>query len=111
VAARNGINLPQVAYDYLVHGTRPADPRYDTTYRWLCFRLDFRAYRELSSRSELSFVGWLLSLLAARKVYNLFSWTDPVPCLLVAGDRAKSWLRRGLDHLRLWLQRWLSTAL
>jgi len=111
VAARNGINLPQVAYDYLVDGTRPENTSYRTTFRWLCFRLDFRAYRELSARAELSFIGWLLSLFASFKIYHLFSWTDPVPFLLAMGDRANVWLRRRLDHLRSRLQRWLSTAL
>ncbi len=110
VAALNGINLPQIAYDYLVQGARPPEMPYRTAFRWLCFRHDFHAYRELASRGELSFGGWLYSLLASRKVYDLFSWTDPLPCLMVAGIRARSLLGRGLDHLRLRLRQWLSTA-
>jgi predicted ATP-grasp superfamily ATP-dependent carboligase len=111
VAARNGLNLPQIAYDYLVHGARPPETPYCTAFRWLCFRHDFHAYRELASRGELSLGGWLFSLLASRKVYHLFSWTDPLPCLMVAGSRVQLWLRRGLDYLRLRLRQWLSTAL
>src|SRR5258706_4776440 len=79
MAARNGVNLLQVAYNYLVHGARPKCMRYRTTFRWLCFRLDFRAFRELASRDELSFGGWFLSLLPLPKVYHHFSWTYPIP--------------------------------
>lgn len=111
MAAKNGVNLPLVAYDYLVHGARSADTRYRTAFRWLYFRLDYRAFRELASRNELGVVGWLLSLIRSRKVYHLFSWTDPLPCLSFWGNRAISRSRRGLDHLASWLQRWLSTAL
>ncbi len=111
VAAKNGVNLPQVAYDHLVHGARPADTRYRTTFRWLYFRLDYRAFRALVSRNELGVIGWLLTLIRSRKVYHLFSRTDPAPFLRWEGDRVKSRVRRGLDNLSLWLQRWLSTAL
>jgi len=111
MAARNGVNLPQVAYDYLVNGTRPAGTRYRTTFRWLCVRPDFHAYRELASCGDLSLGGWLLSLLASRKVYDLFSWTDPAPCLRVGIDRARSRLRRWLDYFISWLRQWLSSAL
>ena len=111
MAARNGINLPQVAYDYLVYGARPESARYRTTFRWLCFSLDYRAYRELAARGKLGCIGWLYSLLASRKVYDLFSWTDPAPFLYAWGNRVKSRLRRLLDHCVSWLQQWLSTAL
>jgi len=111
MAAKNGVNLLQVAYDYLVDGKRPADARYRTTFRWLCFPMDYRAFRELASRDELTFSGWLLSLLASRKVYDLFSWSDPVPFLCSWRDRASARLRRGFEHFTSWLQQWLSTAL
>jgi predicted ATP-grasp superfamily ATP-dependent carboligase len=105
LAAKNGINLPHVAYDYLVHGARPACAGYWTKFRWIFPRLDFRAYHELASRGELSLGGWLLSLLASRKVCDLFSWTDPVPSLWYAVARIRSGLKR-----RLRLRQWLSTA-
>lgn len=110
LGAKNGVNLPQAAYDYLVHAARPAQTRYRSTYRWLCPRLDFLAYRELASRGELNLPGWLASLVRARKVYDLFSWTDPAPWLRQWSNRARSRLLRGLDRLRLRLLRWLYTA-
>jgi hypothetical protein len=110
VAARNGVNLPQAAYDYLVHGHHPASARYRTAYRWLCLRLDWRAYRDLASRGELTLTGWLASLLARRKVHDLFSWTDPLPLLQALNGRVQSRLYRSRDRLRIRLQQWRSTA-
>lgn len=81
LGAANGLNLAEVAYRYLVDGERPADGRYGERYRWVDFRFDYLAFRELASRGALSWRGWLSSLLAKRKVYQLFSWTDPLPFL------------------------------
>lgn len=111
VAARNGVNLPQVAYNYLVHGAHPASVRYRTAYRWLCLRLDWRSYRQLASRGELTLGAWLASLLGSRKVHDLFSWTDPIPFLRAVSDRVRSRLRRSRQEFTNRLQRWLSTAL
>jgi predicted ATP-grasp superfamily ATP-dependent carboligase len=110
LAARNGVNLPKVAYDYLVHGLRPAGTRCATSFRWLYFRLDVRAFRELASRRELSLGAWLLSLLASRKVCHVFSWTDPIPFLCYWRERLKTRLQREIGRLKTGLQRWLSTA-
>jgi predicted ATP-grasp superfamily ATP-dependent carboligase len=105
LAARNGLNLMKVAYDHLLHGARPCEPlAYRTRYRWLCLRPDYRAYRELSARGELSAGRWLASLLRP-KVYELFSWTDPLPFLAACLLRVKRVPRL---TVRLW--RWLSTA-
>jgi len=110
LAARNGVNLPQVAYDHLVHGAQPSPQPYATRYRWLCPRLDYRAYRELAARDALSLAGWLASLVQAPKVYDLLSWTDPLPWLHAWRRRLSSRLSRGYGSVRLRLQRWLSTA-
>jgi D-aspartate ligase len=110
MAARNGVNLLQVAYEYLTSGARPPAARHRTTFRWLCLRLDYRAYREAASRGELTLGAWLGSIARSRMVYDLFSWTDPVPFVRYAADRVRSRLRRSLDHLRTWLRQWLSTA-
>lgn len=80
LGAVNGVNLPLVAYRYLLSGERPATQTYSTRYRWLNFRLDMHAFRELrgDSRASLSTVAWVRSLLAP-KVCRLFSWRDPAP--------------------------------
>ncbi len=106
LAARNGLNLPRIAYDYLVHGTRPAALGYRTGCRWLAFGTDFRAYRELAARGELGTAAWLRSLVRARKCYDLFSWSDPAPFF-------RHWaqeIRVRAPRLRARMVRWLSTA-
>lgn len=105
LGARNGVNLPKIAYDYLVSGARPAPQatRYVERYRWLCLGLDRRAFRELASRGELSAGRWLASLAAAPKIYDLFAWSDPLPFLLYWATRIRSGLARRMH-------RWLATA-
>jgi D-aspartate ligase len=111
VAAKNGINLPAVAYDYLVHGAAPAlaESSHGTSYRWVCVRLDAAAYRQLSSRGELTFRAWIASLLRGPKVYELFSWSDPHPMLRAAKNRVVDALTRRLARVPF-LQRWHATA-
>ena len=107
LGAVNGINLPALAYAYLVRGERPqAAARYRTAYRWVYLRYDWRAYRELAARRELGLGGWLASLLARPLVCQLFAWRDPMPFLRRCYDRASTSLPRVPARVR----RWLSTA-
>jgi predicted ATP-grasp superfamily ATP-dependent carboligase len=106
LAAANGLNVPRVAYDYLVHDRVPAaTPRVRTNRRWLSLRLDYRAYRDLASRGELGLWRWLSSLAFSRKVYDVFAWTDPLPL-------ARYWIRRvhRVPRVTARLTRWLFTA-
>ncbi|HEX6692992.1 MAG TPA: hypothetical protein VF110_17765 [Burkholderiales bacterium] len=105
LGARNGINLPRVAYDYLVHGRRPQPTRYRCTHRWVDLRVDRQAYRQLHAQGRLSLAGWLWSLARTPKVYTLLAWDDPLPF-------ARYWLRRikRLPQLTTRLTRWLFTA-
>ncbi len=94
VGAKNGVNLPRVAYDFLVHGRRPEPAWAGTRYRWLAWRYDRRAFRELRSNGEISVAGWLWSLVQAPKVYELFAWSDPLPFVRFLGRRVERRLRR-----------------
>jgi len=106
LGAANGLNLPLTAYEYLVHGKRPAAPRgYRTKHRWLYLRFDWLAYRELAARGELTFHGWLASLASAPRVCQLFRWDDPLPFLF----RLRHFGSR-LPQLTTAMRRWLSTA-
>jgi len=105
LGAKGGVNLAQVAYDYMTRGLRDAPVQMRTGYRWLSPRLDYLAYRALAGRRELTASAWLASLLSTRKVYDLFSWTDPMPALAVLWDEL-----RNFSRLRHRLMRWLSTA-
>lgn len=102
LGAANGVNLPKVAYDYLLHGRRPVhvEPRLDT--RWLALRYDRRARRE----AGMGLLAWARSLAEAPKVYEYFSWSDPAPFLRHVGDK---WRAR-IPRLTARLTRWLSTA-
>lgn len=111
LGAASGVNLPRIAYDYLVHGARPARaPAYAVGRRWLCPRLDWRAYRAYAARGELGFGAWLASLAVAPLVYDTFSWTDPLPWIRLRARRAPARLRRELGQLATRLRRWRSTA-
>lgn len=103
LGACSGVNLPRVAYDYLLHGTRPVHVEASTGLRWLHFPYDRRAYRDLAARGELTRWRWMVSLLEAPKVYDLFSWSDPMPFLRYWETRARSALARRMH-------RWLATA-
>jgi predicted ATP-grasp superfamily ATP-dependent carboligase len=106
LAARNGLNLPRVAYDYLVHGKKPSQNEYGTAYRWLSLRTDYRAYRALAARGELDAWRWLLSLARSRKVCDVFSWSDPLPVF----EHCRRQLRVRVPRYTARLIRWLSTA-
>jgi predicted ATP-grasp superfamily ATP-dependent carboligase len=100
LGAKNGVNLPQVVYDYLVHGKRAAHREASLAYRWLSFSLDRAACRELAARGELGPARWLASLAQAPKVYAIFSWSDPAPFLRYWRGRLE----------RRWRRLWHSTA-
>ena len=103
LGAKNGVNLPRVAYEFLTLNRRPQRAPARTRYRWLSLRHDLRAYRELSSRGELGLAAWLRSLAYAPMVYALFSWSDPLPFV-------RYWTQRIGAALSRRVHRWLATA-
>jgi len=94
VGAVNGVNLARVAYDWLLHGRRPAHAEARQRLRWLALRLDWPAFRALRGRGELGVAGWLWSLAQAPKVYEFFSWRDPGPFVRLVADRVRSRVQR-----------------
>jgi predicted ATP-grasp superfamily ATP-dependent carboligase len=111
LGAVSGVNLPRIAYDYLVDGKRPAAlPAYRRGRRWLCPPVDRGACRVLAARGELPRGAWLAALASARNIYDTFSWTDPWPWLRVMLRRAPGRAARELGQAAARLQQWLSTA-
>lgn len=110
LGARNGINLMAAAYDFLVDRKPPARLPYATRYRWLSLDLDFKAYRDLAQRGELTFAAWAGSILRSRNVYNLFSWRDPGPWLRFWTRRVSRRLGRAANGAAMALRQWRSTA-
>ncbi len=110
LGAANGVNLMQVAYDYLVAGKRPPPQPYRTDTRWISLPRDFRAYRALAARGELSFVEWISSILLTRTVHKHFAWKDPAPFVVTCANRFVHMARRLLERIKVRLRKWLSTA-
>ena len=110
LGAANGVNLMRVAYDYLLDGAKPAPAQASTRYRWLSLALDFKAYRELAARGELSAARWLASILLSRNIYSIFAWSDPGPWLALWKRRLSRRLLRAPRRLFTALTQWRSTA-
>jgi len=108
LGAVNGVNLPGVAYDYMVRALRPpSHARAAERYRWVSMGLDYRAYREAARHGRLSAGEWIASLAQAPRVYQVFAWRDPAPLLHYWYLRYRGLPARLLVRLR---NRWLSTA-
>ncbi len=79
LGAVHGVNLPKIAYDYLVMGRNvPRAGSYHPRHRWLNFYRDLQAYRA-SRDGSLPFARWATSLVMSRNVYEAFAWSDPEP--------------------------------
>ncbi len=110
LGAANGLNLLQVAYDYLVTGTRPQPLPYRTDTRWICLPHDYRSYRAMAARGELSFFSWVCSVASTRRVHKHMAWNDPVPFIVKCTHQAMHIGRRLQNALLTRLRKWLSTA-
>lgn len=110
LGAANGVNLMQVAYDYLVSGKRPPPLPYGTTTRWISLPRDFRTYRELAARGELGFAQWASSILFTPMIHRHFSWKDPAPFVKLCASRVARVVRRSREQVTARLRKWLSTA-
>jgi D-aspartate ligase len=103
LGAKNGVNLAQVAYEFLTEGKFPERSAANTHYRWLNLRYDWRSYKELRKSREISLHAWLLTLMHWPMVYDLFSWSDPMPFVRHWSNRLRSAFTRRMH-------RWLATA-
>jgi D-aspartate ligase len=110
LGARNGLNLVEVAYDYLLERARPAAPRAASAYRWLSLELDWRAFRALRARGELTFRRWIASIALSRNVFDLFSWSDPGPWLRFWRVRVLRRINRASGRFFTRVRQWRSTA-
>jgi len=82
LGAHCGINLPLLAYYDMTGAAHPPLQRdYKTGVRWLSFVNDVHAFYDMRDHGKLSVIGWLSSYLSP-KVYDVFSWKDPLPFLI-----------------------------
>jgi D-aspartate ligase len=103
LGAKSGVNLPQVAYEYLLKGARPLHAQARLDVRWLCLHYDWRAFKEARRKGSLTLAAWLASLAHLPMIYDLFSWSDPKPFL-------RHWAAKIRSALTRKMHRWLATA-
>ncbi|HSN22502.1 MAG TPA: hypothetical protein VLS49_17590 [Usitatibacter sp.] len=110
LGTRSGVNLMRIAYDYLLERRRPEPLRARPARRWLSLENDYRAFRELRARGEITWPRWLGSIAFSRHVCNVFAWHDPGPWLRLWRLRIARKAARGSGWLLALLRQWLSTA-
>lgn len=79
VGASAGVNLPRIAYEYLVdRRTPPSPPRAAPGHRWLDLYRDFHAFKEQDGGTALA---WLGSIAGPRTCVDTCAWDDLRPFL------------------------------
>jgi predicted ATP-grasp superfamily ATP-dependent carboligase len=93
LGAACGVNIPRVAYKYLLGQPCKPQHEYRTGIKWLSFGNDLRAFlRDYNREGDLSWRRWLLSY-RSRKVYDVFSWRDPYPSVITLLNESKGFCR------------------
>lgn len=87
----SGFDVPLLAFHDATGRPMPEVPPVRRV-RWVFLGLDFRAFRELRARGEITTGQWLRSLARCRS-FAYFAWDDPVPFLL----RWWTWMSRYLE--------------
>ncbi len=90
---QSGLDVPLMAY-HDAKGMPVMTPRPVKPVRWLHFQSDFRSFRALRGRGQLTAWQWVRSLIGCR-AFAYFALDDPGPCL---------------QDLRCWLVRALSSS-
>lgn len=81
LGAADGINLPEVAYAYLVEGRAPRVDRAARRHRWINLYRDYKSFRARHAAGTLGWVEWARSLVERPFVFEAFSPTDPAPAI------------------------------
>jgi predicted ATP-grasp superfamily ATP-dependent carboligase len=81
LGAAHGVNLLQVAYDYLVSGIEPVASAYDPRIRWLSFYRVYRSLLEAGHGRAAAVAGWAARSLQGPTIHDVFDWRDPAPFL------------------------------
>ena len=91
VGAAAGVNLPRVAYDWLVHRRTPAAPPAITPgVRWSSLGRDLRGLRDDPGGPLVAWTRWARSMINrdGATVHEVFDWRDPMPVLELIRQRA-----------------------
>jgi predicted ATP-grasp superfamily ATP-dependent carboligase len=87
----SGFDVPLLAFHDATGRPLPPIPPIKPV-RWLFLGLDFRAFRELRSRGEITTGQWLRSLARCRS-FAYFAWDDPLPFFI----RWWTWMARYVE--------------
>jgi predicted ATP-grasp superfamily ATP-dependent carboligase len=110
LVADSGCDLARFVYFRLIGRPVPPPQTYAQGKRLWYPVQDFKAFRELRAKNQLTFWRWLGSL-AHRKILPYFRWSDPLPTIVnglravgadIAYCRVRHAWRRALHHLRRW---------
>jgi predicted ATP-grasp superfamily ATP-dependent carboligase len=82
LGAVHGVNLPAIAYDYLVHHQVAPPPAYTPRVRWQNIYRDYLALREDGVTPDLR---WLRDVAGVGVIHEVFDWADPMPCIKLLG--------------------------
>jgi len=88
LVTRSGIDISYLIYQYLTGNKMPMATEYTEDMRYWYPREDFRTYRVLAARGELTLLQWLKSVAHYPTVLSYFSVTDPKPSWVLL----KSWI-------------------
>ena len=96
--ARAGFDLSNFAYNRIVGIEQPPLSEFRCGLRLWDPLLDFRAFRELKARGELTFIQWIRSVMH-RQSFPAFAWHDPLPSMMRCWKRVRNGLSQCMQTL------------
>jgi predicted ATP-grasp superfamily ATP-dependent carboligase len=81
LGAAHGVNLLQVAYDYLMFDRQPLERAYQPRARWLSFYRVYRGFRDAGHGQPGALARWMAMSLRRSSIHDVFEWRDPGPFL------------------------------
>ncbi|WP_051630312.1 carboxylate--amine ligase [Afifella pfennigii] len=97
LVVRSGLSIDWVLYRYLTGQRMPLQTKFNPRLGMVSPPRDFLAFLQLRRRGELSFLGWLRSLMALPQVFPVFWMSDPMP-FLMSGRGLLGRIRRSQGH-------------
>ena len=94
LAVKSGMPIDLIVYSHLTGQPNPPVAKYRENLNYLYFWRDLLAYLQLQKRGELSFRGWLMSIISVKSVSPLHMLTDPWPSIMAGVSLAKKALAR-----------------
>lgn len=97
LVAAAGMDLARYVYLRVLGETYELPPRYRTGLRMIYLSNDYRSFRILRARGELTFGRWLAGL-AHRQTFPFLRLDDPAPALVRAATRIRTFVRHRLGR-------------